>query len=114
MYFNLGVYNQCLLFCRRITYQETSQTFGVISTRLDIQGSNGTSPARPSASTQAQNSSSSSSAKLMTASSSSLLEHVYGDEIEVHSLLILDQHTFEGKIVNIYRIIIAFVKAHLS
>ena len=25
-----------------------------------------------------------------------MTEHMYGDEIEVHSLLIIDQHTFEG------------------
>ena len=83
--------------CRRIAYQETSQTFGVIAMRMDIQDSNGTTPARTSASTQAQNASSSNSGKVLTASASSTLEHMFGDEVEVHSLLILDQHTFEGK-----------------
>ena len=27
-----------------------------------------------------------------------MTEHMYGDEIEVHSLLVIDQNTFEGKI----------------
>ena len=26
-----------------------------------------------------------------------MTEHVYGDEIEVHSLLVIDQNTFEGQ-----------------
>jgi len=88
-----------IMYYRRIAYQESSQTFGVISSRCDVQDSNGTTPVRPSASTMAQSSScSGASAKLMMTSTSgnSLTEHVFGDEIEVHSLLILDQHTFEG------------------
>lgn len=80
---------------RRISYQENSQTFGVISMRMDIQDSNGTTPARASASTQAQSVSSSSSAKVLSASASTHVEHMFGDEVEVHSLLVLDQHTFE-------------------
>ncbi|KAI0234301.1 DNA damage-binding protein 1 [Lamellibrachia satsuma] len=82
---------------RRISYQETSQTFGVISLRMDVQDSNGrASPARVSASTQAQNiSSSSSTAKMLPNPSSALIEPIFGDEVEVHSLLVLDQHTFE-------------------
>ncbi|KAK2188211.1 hypothetical protein NP493_140g03066 [Ridgeia piscesae] len=82
---------------RRISYQETSQTFGVISMRMDVQDSNGrASPARVSASTQAQNiSSSSSTAKMLPNPSTTLIEPIFGDEVEVHSLLVLDQHTFE-------------------
>ena len=93
------ILNIVLNVFRRIAYQESSQTFGVISSRFDMQDCNGTTPVRPSASTMAQSSScSGASAKLLMTSSSgnSLAEHVYGDEIEVHSLLILDQHTFEG------------------
>jgi len=62
---------------------------------MDIQDSNGTAPARPSASTQALNTSSSCNTKL-TGTAPSLTEHVFGDEVEINSLLILDQHTFEG------------------
>ena len=34
---------------RRITYQEQTQTFGVITMRHDIQGKDGLNPVRPSA-----------------------------------------------------------------
>lgn len=80
---------------RRIAYQEASQTFGVISMRMDIQGNNGMTPVRQSASTQPLSSSSSSNTKMMTSSSTVLTEHMFGDEVEVNSLLVLDQHTFE-------------------
>lgn len=81
---------------RRIAYQETSQTFAVITTRMDIQGSNGSTPARSSASTLAQSVSSSSSSKLSSSTSTTLTEqHEFGDEVEQHSLCVLDQHTFE-------------------
>jgi hypothetical protein len=92
---------ELFVFYRRIAYQESSQTFGVISMRSDVQDSNGTTPVRPSASTMAQNSSSSGTGTklLMTSGSGNALgDHVFGDEIDVHSLLILDQHTFEGEI----------------
>ena len=87
---------------RRISYQETSQTFGVISMRVDVQDNNGrAAPARASASTQAQNvSSSSSTAKMLPNPGSALIEPMFGDEVEVHSMLVLDQHTFEGSTLN--------------
>ena len=87
--------------CSRIAYQESSQTFGVITMRVDIQDSNGATPARPSASTLAQNTSSSfTGAKLIVSSGivSSLTERMFGEEVEVSSLLVLDQHTFEGTV----------------
>lgn len=80
---------------RRIAYQESSQTFGIISMRMDVQDGPNTSPSRPSASTHATTSSTSSSSKMVSTGTSMLTEHMYGDEIEVHSLLIIDQHTFE-------------------
>jgi len=80
--------------------------------RMDIQDSNGASPARPSASTQAQNfSSSGTGAKLMMSSgtgANSLTEHMFGDELEVSSLLVLDQHTFEGTEVVPYGLLISY------
>ncbi|XP_052801738.1 DNA damage-binding protein 1-like [Mya arenaria] len=80
---------------RRIAYQESSQTFGVISMRMDVQeGSSGT-PSRPSASTHASSTTSSSNSKMVSTGTSMMGEHTYGDEIEVHSLLVIDQHTFE-------------------
>uniref|UniRef100_A0A3P9NAD1 DNA damage-binding protein 1 n=1 Tax=Poecilia reticulata TaxID=8081 RepID=A0A3P9NAD1_POERE len=82
---------------RRICYQEVSQCFGVLSSRVEIQDVSGTTSAvRPSASTQALSSSVSSS-KLFP-SSTSPHETSFGEEVEVHSLLVVDQHTFEGKL----------------
>ncbi|TRY96321.1 hypothetical protein DNTS_021823 [Danionella cerebrum] len=79
---------------KRICYQEVSQCFGVLSSRVEMQDSSGTTAAvRPSASTQALSSSVSSS-KLFP-SSTSPLESSFGEELEVHSLLVVDQHTFE-------------------
>uniref|UniRef100_A0A674PKQ2 DNA damage-binding protein 1 n=1 Tax=Takifugu rubripes TaxID=31033 RepID=A0A674PKQ2_TAKRU len=79
---------------RRICYQEVSQCFGVLSSRVEIQDVSGTtSPVRPSASTQALSSSMSSS-KLFP-SSTSPHESSFGEEVEIHSLLVVDQHTFE-------------------
>ncbi|KAG9336354.1 hypothetical protein JZ751_002701 [Albula glossodonta] len=79
---------------RRICYQEQSQCFGVLSSRVEMQDASGaTSAVRPSASTQALSSSVSSS-KLFP-SSTSPHETSFGEEVEVHSLLVVDQHTFE-------------------
>ncbi|KAK9886320.1 hypothetical protein WA026_015830 [Henosepilachna vigintioctopunctata] len=88
---------------RRIAYQEQTQTFGVLSTRIDIQDSTGLNPARPSASTMAQQSfipSSVASLAGVKSGTSGLLGTgtsvpEYGQEVEVHNLLIIDQHTFE-------------------
>ncbi|MBN3315373.1 DDB1 protein, partial [Atractosteus spatula] len=79
---------------RRICYQESSQCFGVLSSRVEVQDASGaTAAVRPSASTQALSTSVSSS-KLFP-SSTSPHETSFGEEMEVHSLLIVDQHTFE-------------------
>lgn len=85
---------------RRIAYQESSQTFGVITMRLDIQSSSGLSPARPSASTQASSTTNSSSVAslLKTGGGTTAPTIDVGQEVEVHNLLIIDQHTFEGNI----------------
>uniref|UniRef100_A0A3B3D4T0 DNA damage-binding protein 1 n=1 Tax=Oryzias melastigma TaxID=30732 RepID=A0A3B3D4T0_ORYME len=62
--------------------------------RVEIQDASGaTSAVRPSASTQALSSSVSSS-KLFP-SSTAPHETSFGEEVEVHSLLVVDQHTFE-------------------
>lgn len=87
---------------RRIAYQEATQTFGIITMRLDYQDSSSSSgtgassmPSRPSASTQAQSTSSSPSTGTLKPSSSFALSETHGTEVEVHNILILDQHTFE-------------------
>ncbi|XP_050465445.1 DNA damage-binding protein 1 [Cataglyphis hispanica] len=79
---------------RRIAYQESSQTFGVITMRVDVQESSGVGIVRHSASTQAATLSSS----IHIASHNKPSGHTaseIGQEIEVHNLLIIDQHTFE-------------------
>lgn len=83
---------------RRIAYQESSQTFGVITVRMDIQDSVGLIPSRSSASTQTQNITSSQNTSAFPkpgAGGSSVSISEYGQEVEVHNLLIIDQNTFE-------------------
>ncbi|KAF2894969.1 hypothetical protein ILUMI_11202 [Ignelater luminosus] len=87
---------------RRIAYQEQSQTFGVLSVRMDIQDSTGLNPSRPSASTMTQSVTVSSSVGSLSLGKSGVsgmsganTTPEYGQEIEVHNLLIIDQHTFE-------------------
>ena len=76
--------------------------------RMDVQEGSSTNPSRPSASTHATTTSSSSGSKMVSTGTSMMTEHMYGDEIEVHSLLIIDQHTFEGtcqqRRINLYHI----------
>lgn len=80
---------------RRIAYQESSQTFGVITMRMDVQDSGGVQPARPSASTQTQSTSVSSSLCKTGNVGPVAMSTDHGQEVEVHNLLIIDQHTFE-------------------
>ena len=84
---------------RRITYQEQTQTFGVLSMRHDIHGKDGLMPSRSSASTLTQSTTASSSMGSLGPRPSG---HGGGtgslqmdQEQEVYSLLIIDQHTFE-------------------
>lgn len=79
---------------RRITYQESSQTFGVITMRVDMQENTGVSVVRPSASTQAASTSTSSHIASHNKPGHTAASDI-GQEIEVHNLLIIDQHTFE-------------------
>lgn len=82
----------------RIAYQEATQTFGVITMRTELKDATGagTMPVRQSASTTALNMSSSTNMKGLPGQSGAEGSHI-GDEIELHSLLVIDQHTFEGK-----------------
>lgn len=79
---------------RRITYQESSQTFGVITMRVDMQENSGVSVVRQSASTQAASTSTSSHIASHNKPGHTAASDV-GQEIEVHNLLVIDQHTFE-------------------
>lgn len=79
----------------RIAYQEATQTFGVVTVRMDIQDSTGLVPARQSASTQGQSVSHASSVLPKPGAGASGMNAEYGQEIEMHNLLIIDQNTFE-------------------
>lgn len=82
---------------RRIAYQEASQTFGVVTMRTDIQDATGLVPSRPSASTQTQNVTSSNNIGSLSkpGAGTSGTSTEFGQEVEVHNLLIIDQNTFE-------------------
>lgn len=81
---------------RRIAYQESSQTFGVITSRTDIQDGSGLTPSRPSASTQTQNISTSSNITLLKPGTGlSNVNNEFGHEVEIYNLLVIDQNTFE-------------------
>lgn len=95
----------CLIYFRRIAYQESTQTFGVISMRIEVldPATNTTRPLHPSASTMAQNITSSVTAAMPGTSAGSSAGNrgpadgiTFGDEVERSSFLIIDQHTFEG------------------
>lgn len=88
---------------RRIAYQESTQTFGVISMRIEVQDptTNFTQPLHPSASTMAQSITTSVSTGMPGTSTGSSSRAAaadgitFGDEVERSSVLIIDQHTFE-------------------
>lgn len=79
---------------RRIAYQESSQTFGVITSRTDIQDASGLSPSRQSASTTTPNITMSNNMTLLKPGLSNV-NNEYGHEVEIYNLLIIDQNTFE-------------------
>lgn len=80
----------------RIAYQEATQTFGVITMRMDVQDSTGFVPSRPSASTQIQSISyANNMGGALAKPGASAASTEYGQEIEMYNLLIIDQNTFE-------------------
>lgn len=87
-------------FGRRIAYQEETQTFGVISMRTEYFGPDGLVAQRPSASTKAMSTTSSSRMPQPHMGGHGGENLRTGDEVELFSLLIYDQHTFEG--IHIY------------
>ncbi|XP_063230961.1 DNA damage-binding protein 1 [Bacillus rossius redtenbacheri] len=84
---------------RRIAYQETSQTFGVLTMRIDTQDPTGLIPVRSSASTMSQSITSSNNMSSLSLVKPGALGinpgTEFGTEVEVHNLLVIDQHTFE-------------------
>lgn len=86
--FVLYVYVFCDVF-RRIVYQESFQTFGVIFMRMDLQDSNGLNLIRFSVSIYVVMMSFSFSGKVIMGISI-MGEYFVGDEVEVYFLLIID------------------------
>ncbi|XP_036343335.1 DNA damage-binding protein 1-like [Rhagoletis pomonella] len=81
---------------RRIAYQESSQTFGVATLRVDVQGRGGPKPTRPSASTQAQNITYASNIVPKPGGGNTATTNAeVGQELDINNLLIIDQNTFE-------------------
>ncbi|GIY45148.1 hypothetical protein CEXT_80492 [Caerostris extrusa] len=80
-----------------LVYQEDTQTFGVITTRIDFHDSCGLTPTRRSASTQALNISTSTNTNSVIKASQPGCPNAdeCGQEVDVYNLLIIDQHTFE-------------------
>lgn len=85
---------------RRIAYQEGTQTFGVISARIEIRDpySGKSVVQRPSVSCTAASitySSGDANRGVLTGTSKDIEGGAIGDEVEVSSFLVFDQHTFE-------------------
>lgn len=78
----------------RIVHQQSTQTLGLLSTRMDYQDINGFQPVRPSASTQAHSRSYAISMSTGAAKPPGLARSG-SYEVETSSLLIINQHTFE-------------------
>lgn len=88
----MRIFNIIYVFCdvfRRIVYQESFQTFGVIFMRMDLQDSNGLNLIRFSVSIYVVMMSFSFSGKVIMGISI-MGEYFVGDEVEVYFLLIID------------------------
>jgi DNA damage-binding protein 1 len=82
----------------RIAYQESTQSFGVVTVRTELQDScsSESRPLRSSASLTAQNI----IKNVRTGGDPSSLQPdgiTFGNDVECGSFLIVDQHTFEGE-----------------
>lgn len=79
----------------KITYQQSTQTFGLLTSRNDLQDINGLQPRRISASTHAHSTSTAVSMSTGSVKPSGFTRPEVGLEVEIHHFLIIDQHTFE-------------------
>lgn len=80
---------------RRITYQEQTETFGVLTQRQDRQCEKGNLiPTRQSASTTAQNNTFSTNAASVI-KPNNLSSELIDCDVDIHNFLVIDQHTFE-------------------
>jgi DNA damage-binding protein 1 len=77
---------------RRIAHQETSQTFGIVTMRVDMMSALGLQPTRSSASTLVLSKTFSAGHLFKDGAPPTLS---IGEEAEVHNLLVVDKHSFE-------------------
>lgn len=77
----------------KIAHQQSTQTFGILTARIDTPDINGLQPLRPSASTRAR--SESTAIGLSGLNAKPLVVGSDAMEVDTYSLLIIDQHTFE-------------------
>jgi hypothetical protein len=80
--------------------------------RIDVHEGINLVPARPSASTSAQNTSGAINSRMPNSTSAnsnqgplSIGSSEYGLEVEIHNMLVLDQNTFEGKFIYLYKLL---------
>ena len=89
------------LFCRRIAYQEKTQSFGIVSVRTEVQdnNTNESRAVRNSASLTAHTIIKSAGTRGSSRSANPPQPDgiTFGNDVECGSFLIVDQHTFEGK-----------------
>eukprot|EP00731_Ephydatia_muelleri_P033595 Em0033g11a len=84
---------------RRIAHQESTHTFAVLTTRIEKASRRGTIPVRSSASTTAPNPTIS---RMPEGVTNLLAPDQEGDEVEIFSVLLLDENTFE--VVHAYQL----------
>jgi DNA damage-binding protein 1 len=77
---------------RHIAHQETSQTFGIVTMRVDMMSASGLQPTRSSASTLVLSKTFSAGHLFKDGAPPTLS---IGEEAEVHNLLVVDKHSFE-------------------
>ena len=92
-----------LIYISRIAYQESTQSFGVVTIRTELQDSSSSEsrPLRNSASLTAHNITM--NIRNVAGTGSAQPDGItFGNDVECGSFLIIDQHTFEGEIYDIH------------
>jgi DNA damage-binding protein 1 len=88
-----------IFYFSRIAYQESTQSFGVVTVRTELQDScsSDSRPLRNSASLTAHNVTKSIIGAIASTGSTQPDGITFGNDVECGSFLIIDQHTFEGR-----------------
>ena len=90
-----------IFYFSRIAYQESTQSFGVVTVRTELQDScsSDSRPLRNSASLTAHNVTKSMIGAIASTGSTQPDGITFGNDVECGSFLIIDQHTFEGRYI---------------